>query len=355
MNKENNLNILKNLLNTKNNLDLNKIKNEIQSFGNVNNGNKYNYIQTLLYPEKYGGIKAPINKKIPTVTVQLRSHINIKTDPVGKTVVVINPFFLIDNDVINYPFQYVYNTYEGETTAYFFIKKFSMSHTYDIYDGTPETPYTTLIDQTVESCLYSHYRLVSASVNVKYKGSLNDARGVIGGGISFENINTALVYGIYSLTPEEPHSDILDSSYFPGIEYDKMIDKIRHMSYTRENSCLEGIRMLYFPPDNSFLNFVPLANVDCLIYKKRKGMVYSPCIEVDKAYIKTGFNWFIYIDDGIPESTDYIIELCCNFECIVTSKMLIYIIPNENDYMISEQQLLDIINNIRNNCINKLL
>ena len=42
---------------------MNVKKLNLKNVGEIDNGDKYNYIQTLLNPEKYGGIKAPSKKE----------------------------------------------------------------------------------------------------------------------------------------------------------------------------------------------------------------------------------------------------------------------------------------------------
>lgn len=336
---------------------MNVKKLNLKNVGEIDNGDKYNYIQTLLNPEKYGGIKAPSKKRVPTVTLQLKTSAILTTDINGQAVLKIAPFFLIDNDIINYPMPYTFVTSQGQMNSYFYIKNLGASYTYGYYDGSEENAKYAILDQKVPSCLYTYYRLVSASVCVKYIGSLKEASGLIGGGISYEEIDPVLSFGVISNSPIDPGVGDVISSFVPAISTQEMIDNIRHMQYTKENRCLEGIRMLYYPVDSSYLDFVPLPDKDNLQYKERgiDADTDAPYIEVDKMHYKKGFNWYVYVDGGIPECRNYMIELYCNYECIVNPKMILYVIPTENNFIIPEEELGKLIEEIKIKSLNKLI
>lgn len=333
---------------------MNTKKLNLKNIGEIDNGDKYNYIQTLLNPEKYGGIKAPSKKRVPTVTLQLKTNAILTTDINGQVVLKVTPFFLIDNDIINYNMPYTYITRQGQMDNYFNIKNLGVSYTYGYYDGSDENDKYTIMDQKVPSCLYTYYRLVSASLYVKYIGSIKEASGLVGGGISYEEVDPVLSFGVIS---NSPGVEEVVSSFVPAISTEEMIDNIRHMQYTRENRCLEGIRMLYYPVDNSYLDFVPLPDKNNLQYKERglDADTDAPYIEVDKMYYKKGFNWYAYVDGGKPESKNYMIELCCNYECIVNPKMLLYVIPTENNFIMPEEELGKLIEEIKRKSLNKLI
>jgi len=363
-------------------LKLYDIKNIINKLYNNYKNNGYEYLNSLLYPEKYNGIRLPTEKPIPTCTFQLKSQVIIKPNDKGCFVVCINPYFLADES-----FEYVtsvsgLNTYVSGGNTYNYYYRFYATNVSTFacnvrgeLDGITPLPRDLDpnllvqhlriwnmkdIGQILPTNIYDQYRLVSASLNVRYIGPLEEAKGIIGGSILYDQHNSPCFEeyvdsGLGAMPPYNPPPPGTegnpDATFYPDYEN---FDNLRNAFYHNESYCLEGLRMLYFPLDNSFEEFVKIFNGKHValerLYREFSG--YAKW-KIPEDYYKSGFNWVIY-GQGLPSLNCIRFELCCNFECIPNAKFLNYCPLEVRPYMLNNYKKKEIYDEVKKYAIQKL-
>ena len=180
------------------------------------------------------------------------------------------------------------------------------------------------VDQGIPN-LYSKYRLVSACVELKYVGKLENVSGVLGGTIITEN-NPYIGGDLYVF------NDLampIGSKFFKY--YDKYIDykQFSNSIYHKQQECIDGIKLLYFPLDNSFEEFHDVICPENIINTKSSidnDYSHKAMLECDNNY-KNNFNFYIY-GLGLPKGNN-------NFKLNIKNKQ-------------------NIINAIRGKCVDKL-
>ena len=187
--------------------------------------------------------------------------------------------------------------------------------------------------------VYDQYRLVSASVVVKYIGRLDIVSGVIGGAIIFDEspyLNgtgwSKTGNGTDTINDLSPSQVNLKN---PNLEKYGNFDLAMDSYYHQENLCLEGIRQLYFPLDNSYEEYAKLLNQTCIeefIFNSPQANV----VELDTDNYKSGFNFFIYTL-GAPAGACLKLDIYCNFECLPNASFLNYMPVSVSNYSITNQ------------------
>ena len=129
---------------------------------------------------------------------------------------------------------------------------------------------------------------------------------------------------------------------------------IRQLPYFRENSCIEGVRMLYYPKDNDALEFVPLFTIKDVILNQKSTTFTNPVIHFKPNTVKTGFNWIYFIENGVFGTNQYLFDITCNFECIVKAEYLEYI-PTSTCYGAIPKNIRNEINKNKSNIVTKLI
>lgn len=308
------LNSLKNELN-RDQVNLKSVQRDIKQLENYDNTSNYEYLNSLLEPEKQKGGKIPFNVPVPTCSFQLHNYITFQTNEAGSDVFTVNPWFLASESALNKSFP---SWSQGETWTmtktcgmYFFSNEANL--------GSQPTTGAWSFPQDFSQVIpdvYDKYRLVSASLVVRYIGQLDECSGVIGGGISYAKSNYlgARIYS--SLDPNNYGSRTTIFNDYGDFEL------IRDCYYHTENSCLEGLRMLYFPLDNSFNEFKKVLDkpdVTPVNVGGARGLIVS-----DK-YFRNGFNWFIYLQ-GCPNAgtRNFRADYYLNFECIPKAEFMNY-------------------------------
>lgn len=350
MNKADEVKRLKEMLNAKK-LDINAIRYMLKKIDSKEDINKYEYFKALMEPETHSSTKIPSKTGTPSVVFQMRrTHsVYVSSAYSHRLVFKINPFFLIEQDFTDTPaIEYKYNTSSGKQTMYIKLE--------DIYDSyicknfkisSISRKNEGIITQYIPPDIYESYRLVSASIQVKYTGPLEQCKGVIGGGIGLEEeTNLILGFGLLSNGTRQ----------YSNIQFNdtkSLIEKIRHMIYFRECGCLEGLRMVYFPIDKSYLNFYKVPNPRNI---KWNGIVdrMHPFLALDNIYYRRGFNWYVYMDEILDGLNRFSIDIYCNFECTVSPKVLNYMPISVINNYVPDELLNEVYNRIRNNAINKL-
>lgn len=337
---------LNNLLNNKN-LDLNLIKEQIYILNDFNESAKYKYLKDLLYPEKCKDARIPCETPFPSCTFQLRSSVVHEIHFSDRFLFRINPFFLASNDYK-----------DKEVTLNFLNRKAKMLDVTETNycpngwqtDDSSLTTWNVLrLNQTIEKNIYTMYRLVSACVKVEYLGSIPSLSGTIGGSIVYETqFNT-----LSSLLHVESRDGELwtEVTSFTKFEPYQNINRLRQATFNCEHNLADGIRMLYFPVDNTYNEFYRVFDGEEFTMEYENDY-NRPVLKTLPEYHQNGFNWFIY-GCNIPNFSKFRVELYCNFECIPNPKMLNFIPVESKDNYIEPEEKTEIIKLIQKNCIKK--
>ena len=337
-------------------LDLNNIGNIVEMLMKYNAKTEYNYLNNLLYPEKCKNVKIPSPIPVPSCSFQLHNCVTLTPNSSGNIAILFNPNFLASNKFISRDtgagsyYDQNGNMY-GETID-------------DLQTGTvvyKPTIVTSLLVNNASSLngtdandnfkpininqfipdVYDQYRLVSASVVVKYIGRLDIVSGVIGGAIIFDEhpvLNmkgyAAMADGNQSISSLTHATDSNTSDYAKYGNFDLAMDSFYH----QENMCLEGLRQLYFPLDNSYEEYTKLIgpnSVSQLSYYNYTNDQIK--IELDPDSYRSGFNFFIYTL-GAPNTPCLKLDIYCNFECLPSASFLNYMPTSVSTYGINSKE-----------------
>ena len=344
------------------NKNINHIIKKIKEITNIENDNLY--FKALLYPEKYKGIKIPDKVPLATCTFQLHTT-KLLSNLNDKFEIIFNPYFLY-NSKYSYNGEIEYgmtaykkygkeiilssNDYNDAFTYRYLTSFYKLVYDND-YDQFGYVFAPDFVDQGIPN-LYSKYRLVSACVELKYVGKLENVSGVLGGTIITEN-NPYIGGDLYVF------NDLampIGSKFFKY--YDKYIDykQFSNSIYHKQQECIDGIKLLYFPLDNSFEEFHDVICPENIINTKSSidnDYSHKAMLECDNNY-KNNFNFYIY-GLGLPKgNNNFKLDVYCNFECLPNpeySALLPLNIYNNNLNIKNKQ---NIINAIRGKCVDKL-
>lgn len=248
-------------------LDIQAIKNAIDKILDIESEYRYEYLVTLLHPEFGRGSKIPSSLPVPTSSFTIRNTLVVSPNSSGMLAGVFNPFFL--DNLGTQSTLYINNNaaLTGNALSNFFA--------------------STDIGISVPLNIYNQYRLVSASLSVKYIGRLDIVQGTIGMAIAYEPNVIASSFGGF-LTALQKYGNF--NSIQDGI-------------FFQENYTLAGSRGVYFPLDTTFEAFQNLGNY------------------------KAGFAFAFYIQDGVYSATQssYKLEVIMNYEALPDVQFLSYI------------------------------
>lgn len=320
---------LRNSLNAPN-LNMSSIKRQIDELATFNRVENYDYLCNLLRPEKARGSKLPSQIPIPSCCFQLRNSITLTTNAAGNVGFYMNPFFLASEAVL------------GETMAIgeenYYIRNFLTSAWVNnsatlTGNGTDSNWIPINFGQTIPA-VYDQYRLVSASLVVRYIGRLDQVKGEIGGAIFYDD--TVSLGGQYSSTADGNVS----STIAPDLAKYGYFDYAQDAFYSKTNMTLEGLRMLYFPIDNSYEEFVRTTDINTIEGVNSDAGIY---FGAEKGYYKAGFNWFFWAQ-GCPENTAcFKLDIYCNYECLPAAKFLNYMPITVNPVYIPSEEMKKLI------------
>jgi hypothetical protein len=235
------------------------------------------YFEALVRPEYSKGCKIPSTIPVPSSSFTLHGQTTIAPNASGNAFMVFNPFFL-NSSSTNPPTNVTSSLYLNNNVGVTGSSAAPAGTTFPISIGQAIPP------------VYTEYRLVSASIVVKYIGRLDIVQGVIGGAIIFDQNANSNVFATANTTLDRygDFNQAMDSYYF------------------QENLTLNGIRLLYFPLDTTFEQYIPVGI----------GNANNP---------KPGFAFLIYIQDGVPSVANYKVDIFCNFEALPDAAFLNYI------------------------------
>ena len=344
--------------------DADDIINSINNLINITDKDKYQYLNALLNPERSKNIKIPSKIPIPSCTVQLHET---KILNGNNFRIMFNPFFLYDKRIIedNY-FDTYYGPYGEEnygridSSEYIgFYQPIFFTTLVEIFkeskwrEDSIQTRYID-INQGLPH-LYSKYRLVSASITVKYVGSMETSNGIIGGAIITEDNN----YVSSHMKMIVNNDNVIDGTsqnrmFYKYYDYNLVLNSLYH----QQNKCIDGIRLIYFPLDNSYEEFVDVFTPKNV---KETGFIFN-YKNIENAYLigdknfKNAFNFYIYIlnDFGSDIQNKYKLDVYCNFECLPFTEYINLLPINLDISYVPENDKKNIIEFIQNKPVMKL-
>lgn len=314
-------------------IDLDRLENSLDVLSRLKQKQEYNYLSNLLKPEQAKGSKIPSPIPVPSAAFQLHNSITLSTNGIGNLACVFNPFFLYDSNTgtSQNPFPINYdNTYLGSAAEFStanFLSSFWVNKSADLTgnmqgQGVWEP---VNIGQGIPN-VYDQYRLVSASVLVKYIGRLDIVSGVIGGAIIFDE-SPYIGLGGGAMQKTGGSTQATYSSISPNLSKYSNFDLAMDSFYHQENLCLEGCRELYFPIDNTFEEYMKLANTTTASitpYLNTENVLNNVLLKSDQDYYKSGFNYMIYVLGAPANTACFKVDIYCNFECLPNAEFLNY-------------------------------
>lgn len=331
-------------------LNIKSINEQIKDLDTVNNINNYNYLNSLLYPEKTRGATIPSQIPVPSCSFQLRQSITISPNNQGSCAFVFNPFFLASEELEGYPLP-------GENAGYFSdgrVTTFWLNQNIDAPQPNALAWMPTMIGQTLPP-VYEQYRLVSAALHVRYIGRLDQVSGIVGCAVIYQDspdIGAFVQPRAGSEAQYNPNGTFTPSANSGLAKYSNL-EYIRDSYYYQENSCLEGIRALYFPIDNSYEEYVRTCDGKEMGYSGQAD-ANRPIFKISESYFKSGFNWFFYAMNAPPSTNCFKVDIFCNFECLPNSRFLNYMPVSVNPCYITPEEKKKIIMLLQSKSIFKL-
>ena len=350
----------------------NDIDNLIKLIENLikNKNNKYKYLDYLLNPSIYKYVKIPNEFSLPTTTFQLHNIIKTKTNTKGNIGILFNPFFLYNKELNNnsisdntkfynndgkyYDYKYI-KDHDGQDFTNFYAVLYLSSLSINNSDIENENElldkywYPYNINQNIE--YFNSYRLVSSEINIKYIGPELESSGSFYGCIL--NNKSNYINGSISYINED--QDLINDEYtnIHNIECSEL-NIIYNSYYYKQTKCSEGIKLIYYPIDNSFEEFIAPLNVNNLYYYNNENEDIKSTLICKQNY-KNNFN-FLIIGNDLPfnDAKNYIqIEIICNFEAFFKTEYLNYMPNNLTNINLSLSEKNNIINMIKKNNIFK--
>ena len=364
------LNELYNSLDNKDrNIDeiINKIKNIID----YKNEDKIKYLNSLLNPEQYKDVKIPSAIPIPSCTYSFHRNFVIYPDSTGRFRFIINPYFLYKNN-INNMFSEEYFNEDGNivnkndistnTGKYCSIQwlsscsQFFNTYMHENFPGSLQI-HSYNLDQNIPD-IYLKYRLVSASIIIKYMDKVEKASGILGGTIIIDK--TSNISGYCSMRDTGKRASEIIKQVIPTelCKYND-INIIRNSFYYKEEDCLDGLKLVYFPVDNSYEEFKDIIDMDDIKNFRIYDAGYDDFGNIDNIEFNlndnynSGFYFYFFCEGGVYRSK-YKVDLYCNFECLPNLNKFNYLSYNTNNMNITNNEKQEIINIIQNKPINKI-
>ena len=354
-------------------IDFEGITNAIDALTKYNSKSEYNYLNNLLIPEKCKGGKIPSPIPVPSCSFQLHNCVTLSPNSSGNIGILFNPYFLCSNQWItsgsspsSITGMYTQDgsLYNPTTTTYVpkngevvysprMLTSLLVNNDESLNGTEPNDNFNPVNINQIIPPVYDQYRLVSASLVVKYIGRLDIVSGVIGGAIIFDEHPFLSGNGFFNVGDgTKEFSQLKETAQtfnFKNLSAAKYgnFDLGMDSFYHQENLCLEGIRELYFPLDNSYEEYSKLINENTVsdLYSLSSGSG-GYAIELNPDQFKSGFNFFIYTL-GAPTGSCLKLDIYCNFECLPSATFLNYMPVSVSTYGLSNQDKKDILSTIQ--------
>ena len=97
--------------------------------------------------------------------------------------------------------------------------------------------------------------------------------------------------------------------------------------YHQENLCIEGMRELYFPIDNSYEEYsylLPKKDINIDVNNSSVGGIFPMNITSAYENSKNAFRFMVYIVGAPPSLSNFKFDIYCNFECLPNAEFLNY-------------------------------
>ena len=296
-------------------LDITQIKENVDALQQFNSTQQYDYLKNLLYPEKCKGVKIPTPIPVPSCSFQLHNCLTLSTNSSGNLGILFNPFFLYNNNIQSKQFS---TNNETESVNLTYLSTLYVNNNDSLRGSASDVNWDPISIGQMLPPVYDQYRLVSASVVVKYIGRLDIASGVIGGAIVFDELDGIGGGFVLQTQTGQATGTSIPTNISKYGNFDLAMDSFYH----QENLCLEGIRELYFPIDNSFEEYVRMTDGANITLEEVSNRIY---FKSDQDYIKNGFNWMIYVLGAPANSACFKLDVYLNFECLPSASFLNYI------------------------------
>ena len=303
-------------------MDFTKIKNAVDALAAFNKKSEYNYLNNLLYPEKCKGVKIPSPIPVPSCSFQLHNCVTLTTNASGNLAFIFNPFFLANQQKLTYTDPPEENTWACDSVRY--LSTLWVNNHASLTGYTQNENWEPINIGQVIPNVYDQYRLVSASIVVKYIGRLDITSGVIGGAIMYDD-NNVVGADLNLRHTVDPFETRTAYSFNTNLAKYGNFDLAMDSFYHQENMVLEGIRELYFPLDNSYEEYTQLADIDKSIYTNVMNNAHAEVRFPDSDQYKSGFNYFVYVLGAPASSACFKVDIYCNFECLPNASFLNYL------------------------------
>ena len=355
-------------------MKMDEIEKKISEMKRFDEKRNYDYRNTLMWPEKSKGCKIPSKVPVPTCTYQWKgsyvmSTSSNNTDVRGVRIVYLNPFFMGSVQGL------AKGTVKGIPVDQFDSRKPYLRPEYNVAVLRPFiTPYG-MTDGALRRIapawsglpcnmdipdVYERYRLVSASITISYtRKAVTEAQGIIGGGV-LQLVDKYLGMYVNSVDAAAFNANVVQ----PNIFFDKLDDVFNmNLLYRQEGSLLDGLRMIYFPQDNSYEQFYKvLYDPSDIVYAGgMKGYNSStdyytyPMFKLKDGIRKDGFGWLIYIVEVGTTTKYFNLDYCFNYECIPKAELLNFIHVSVNPMPnLPIEVYRKIIEEVRGKCVQKI-
>ena len=305
-------------------INIDKFENIIQALQHVNAENEYDYLNSLLHPEKMKGVKIPSPIPVPSCAFQLHNTITLSTNSSGNLAVLFNPFFLYNSVV--HGVEATANVSSDAVVERQFKCDYISSFLYnndDSLDGKTRSGVWTAanLGQGIPG-VYNQYRLVSASLVVRYIGRMDITSGVIGGAIIYDDSIIPAIH--WTNTVGNTSACHPTMSAYKYSSFDTAMDSF----YYQERNCIQGLRELYFPLDNTYEEYQRMigdfAGMNNRKHYDEDGKFVYEIKTLDVNSVKSGFQQMIYVLGAPPSSSCFKFDIYCNFETLPNATFLNY-------------------------------
>lgn len=329
------------------NLNIKSIKEGIKELSNFNKIENYEYLMNLMRPERAKGCKIPSQVPVPSCSFQMHNCVTIKTNSSGNCAFLFNPFFMASKTALGVSVN------DNLLWTHSFFSTLWVNSDDSLTGNAPNDNWVPMnINQTLPY-VYDQYRLVSGSIVVRYVGKLDSAQGVVGGAVIFDDANSigGMVQTQQQGVAYDPNGVGVETICPEFTKYGDF-ELARDSYYHQENSCLEGIRMLYFPIDNSYEEYTKVLDNTFItvIDHATDGVQYN----VDDNMYRNGFNWMFFAQSCPQSSNCFKVDIYLNFECLPAASFLNYMPVTVNPYLISAGNKKKCIMMIQNKPIGKV-
>lgn len=308
-------------------INLNSFENVIDALQHLNAENQYEYLNSLLHPERCKGVKIPSPIPVPSCAFQLHNTVTLSTNALGNLCFIFNPFFLYDKNLLN---QYIFPTQPQAggvvNSAFNYCTSLFVNNSPEVDGFTPNAGNWSAINigQGIPN-VYNQYRLVSASLVVRYIGRMDITSGVIGGAIIYDE--SIFPGGLMNYNDGNQNYSFYNRP--PGLWKYSNFDLAMDSFYHQERNCVQGLREIYFPLDNTYEEYQKmliagdLKQVNQTTTSSSGDIVGLPAVST--LYdTKKGFQQMVYILGAPPSSACFKVDIYCNFETLPNAEFLNY-------------------------------